>query len=208
MKRRLVLMLSLCSTLLQAEVNVTSQFGFSATLPEGWFVVSPNAIAEMNQQQTLESLGIAEFAEPTTLNEILAKVKGGNVEFFYDKRYLNALNKNHISLQLGQPMGVRSVEEAEAECKNVPAYLDDLFGEPVDLLSCRLVSMNGWPVFHHAYTIPSQSITVINEMVHVNQQYSLIFVGGAGSDMEGVGRMRAAQQALIEAVVEDFQAQR
>lgn len=191
--------LSLCH-LSFADVHVTSQFGFSATMPDGWFVVSPQTIAKANKTETAESLGITSSADPAILDGILNHVKGGNIEFFYDNKYLNEEFKNHVSVQLGPPLHFNSLSEVSDECEALPGQLNQVFGEPVNLHSCQLVKANGWPVFHHAYTVASQSLTVINETVHVNQHYSVIFVGGSANDTDGLHRVRAAQRSLIDAI--------
>ena len=187
-----------------ADVHITSQFGFSATIPDGWFVISPQTVAKANENETTESLGISNTADPAVLEEILNHVKGGNIEFYYDSRYLSKDFKNHVSAQLGPPLQFISLEEVNDECQSLPSQLKQLFGEAVQLHSCQLVKANGWPVFHHAYTVASQNLTVINETVHVNQDYSVIFVGGSANDSDGLRRVRAAQQSLIDAITKQL----
>lgn len=183
-----------------ADVKITSQFGFSANIPDGWFVISPQTIAKANKKETPQSLGLSSSADPVVIEDILNRVKGGNIEFYYDNKYLSKEFKNHVSAQLGPPLQFSSMQDVSEQCAALPAELNQLFGEPVDLISCQLINADGWPVFHHAYTVKSQSLTIINETVHVNQDYSLIFVGGSGNDIAGLHRVRAAQQSLIEAI--------
>lgn len=191
----------LLSQLSFADVQVTSQFGFSATVPDGWFVLSPQNIAKANKDETVKSLGISGSADPAVLDDILNHVKGGNIEFYYDSQYVNKEFKNNVSVQLGPPLQFNSMEEVNQECESLPRQLKQLFGEPVKLHSCQLVKANGWPVFHHAYTVASQNLTIINETVHVNQDYSVIFVGGSANNTDGLHRVRAAQQSLIDAII-------
>ena len=190
----------LLSTLSFADVTITSQFGYSADLPDGWFVISPQKIAKANKNETAQSLGLSDSADPAVLDEILNRVKGGNIEFYYDNKYINTSFKNHVSAQIGPPLRFSSMQEVSEQCTALPAELNQLFGEPVTLISCQLFNAGGWPVFHHAYTVESQSLTIINETVHVNEDYSMIFVGGSGNDIAGLHRVRAAQQSLIEAI--------
>lgn len=197
----------LLSQLSFAEVRVTSQFGFSANLPDGWFVISPRTIAKANKNETAQSLGISGSVESAVLDEILDRVKGGNIEFYYDNKYVRKDFKNHVSAQLGPPLQFNSMQEVSEQCKALPAELNQLFGESVSLISCQLINAGGWPVFHHAYTVESQSLTIINETVHVNQNYSMIFVGGSGNGADGLHRVRAAQQALIEAIINHLKGQ-
>lgn len=201
MKYFVLLSALLASQLSFADVKVTSQFGFSAKIPDGWFVISPQTIAKANKNETVQSLGVSGSVDPAVLDDMLDRVKGGNIEFYYDNKYVHNNFKNHVSAQLGPPLQFTSMQEVSEQCKALPAELNQLFGEPVSLISCQLVNAGGWPVFHHAYTVESQNLTVINETVHVNQDYSVIFVGGSGNDIAGLHRVRAAQQSLVEAII-------
>jgi len=185
---------------LHADTTVLSQFGFTATLPNGWFVISPKDIANANANETAKSLGIPASVDQSVINEILAKLKNKNIEFYYDQNYIKKEYKNHISAQLSAPLIFKSLDEVKKECDGVPNQLKELFGEPVNLHSCQLVPSNGRPIFHHAYTVNSQNLTIINEIVPVNQKYSITFVGGSANDTDGLRRLRKAQQSLVDAV--------
>ena len=183
-----------------AETKLTSQFGFSATLQDGWFVLSPQKIAEANKNETAKSLGIQDTVDSMVLNEILESVKGGNIEFYYDKNYIDKEYKNHVSVQLSAPLQFSSMDEVTKECEAIPDQLNKLFGEKIDFLSCQLLPSNGRAVFYHAYTVVSQSLTIIQETIPVNQNYSIVFVGGSANNIEGLHRVRAAQQSLVDSV--------
>ena len=183
-----------------AETKLESQFGFSATVQDGWFVLSPQKMADANKNETANSLGISDTVDSRVLNEILESVKGGNIEFYYDKNYINKEYKNHVSAQLSAPLQFRSMDEVTKECEAMPAKLNKLFGEKVNFLSCQLVPSNGRAVFHYAYTVVSQGLTIIQETIPVNQNYSIVFVGGSANDVEGLHRVRAAQQSLVDSV--------
>lgn len=169
--------------------------------------MSPKKLADANKDETLETLGISETVDKNAFDEILEKVKSGNIEFYYDKKYFHKEFKNNISVQISSPLVFTSMQEVNQACEGIPAELEKIFGEPVKLHSCKYVKLNGWPVFHHAYSVPSQNLTIINENVHVNKQYSIMFVGGSGNGMEGLHRSRAVQQTLIESVISLFKTQ-
>jgi len=196
--------LSFFSVCLWAEAPITSSFGFSAEMPDDeWFVVGPKEVAKLSQNESLDSLGVQKIPDDELLGEILEKVKSGNIEFFYDGRYIRSDFKNHVSAQLDEPLVFDSVEEMrtsfDEQCASLPEELSAMYGEAVELHSCQLAAMNERAIFHHAYTLSSQKITIINEQIPVNSNYSIIFVGGSGNDNEGLYRVRAAQQALVEA---------
>ena len=136
------------------------------------------------------------------LNEVFKNVMGGNVEFFYDQNYILNEFKNHVSVQLSEPLQFSSMEEVTEECESLPSELNEVFGEEVEVISCQVAPSNSWLVFHHAYTLTSQGVTIISEAVRVNQEYSLLFVGGSGNDLDGLHRVRSAQQSLIDALTE------
>lgn len=200
----LISFLSFFSVNVWAEASITSSFGFSAEMPDDeWFVLGPKEVAKANENESLDSLGVHQIPDNELLNEILGKIKSGNIEFFYDGKYIRSDYKNHVSAQLSEPLVFNSVEEMKAifdeQCASLPKDLSAMFGETVTVHSCQLMPMNGRAVFHHAYTLPSQKVTIINEQIPVNSRYSLIFVGGSGNDTDGLHRVRAAQQALVEA---------
>ena len=195
----LILFISINGSL-YADNNISSQFGFSATLPNGWFVLSPKKAAAANSNETSKSLGIPSSVNQSVIKDILANIKSENIEFYYDENYINKEYKNHISAQLSAPLNFKSIDDANNECKGVPQQLKQLFGEPVKLHSCQLIPSNGRPVFHHAYTVNSQNLTIINEVVAVNNKYSIAFVGGSANDTNGLHRLRKAQQLLVDAV--------
>lgn len=203
-KRSVLMSVLLChSPGLWAEASVTSSFGFSAEMPDDeWFVLGPKEVAEANSGESLESLGVPKIPDQELLEALFEKVRSGNIEFFYDGKYIASDYKNHVSAQLSAPLVFNSVEEMKTgwdeQCASLPEELGEMFGEPVKIHSCQLLPMNGRAVFHHAYTLTTQGITIINEQFPVNSQYSMMFVGGSGNDNEGLQRVRAAQQALVE----------
>jgi len=199
--------LLLVSQISLAGTKVTSQFGFTAVLPDDWFLINSKKLSVANKNETIESLGLQGSVDKEVLNGILNKVKSGNIEFYYDKKYFNKDFKNNISAQLSAPLLFNSMDDVKQACKDMPGELKKVFGGPVNLHSCKYLKVNGWPVFHHAYTVPSQNVTIINENVYVNKKYSIIFVGGSGNGIEGLHRARAAQQALIESIVKFFKSQ-
>ena len=185
---------------LYADTTIVSQFGFSAKLPTGWFVLSPKKAANANANETAKSLGIPKSVDQSVVNDILTKVKDKNIEFYYDQNYINKEYKNNISVQLVAPLSFKSVDEANEACKGMPLELKKVFGVPVKLHSCQLIPSNGRAVFHHTYTVSSLNMTIINEVVVVNNKYSIAFVGGSANDIKGLHRLRKAQQILVDAV--------
>lgn len=176
-------------------------------MEEGWFVLSPNKVAEANENETAKSLGMPEKVDQEMFSEILTRVKSENVEFNYDVNYIDKEYKNHVSAQIGEPLLFESMDKVNNECEGMPESLKELFGEPVELHSCRITSLNERPIFQHVYTVPSYNLTIINEIVPVNQRYSIMFVGGSANDMDGLKRVRAMQDALLHAVTNFLKAQ-
>lgn len=183
---------------------VSSHFGFPVDLPDGWFMVGPGTIAEANADETMQSLGVPEIAAKELLQDILKKIKSGDIEFYYDREYLDREFKNHVSAQRMPPITFGSAEELKSgmdeQCRTLAEELADMFGEAVDIHSCRLAALNNRAVLHHAYTVPSQGVTIINEQIPINEKYSLGFVGGSGNDGAGLRRVRETQQSLVESL--------
>lgn len=197
-------MTSLYAVASTAAENITSQFGFPTNIPEGWFVIGAKKFDRYSAKESLESLGIPDNIDKTTLETLLNNAKNGKIEFYYDNLYLNKKNKNIVSVELSSPIVFKDTNELknimEKECKLIPKSLSELYGEPLKLLACQLLMSNGLPVFHHAYTVPSLGITIINETVPVNKKFSIAFVGGSGNDQAGLVRLRKTQLSLIDSL--------
>lgn len=190
-----------------AKNSLTSQFGFSSSLPDGWFLLTPKNVEKTFSGETQQSLGIPDNVDKNTITGIFDKIKGGNIEFYYDKNYINNQYKNHISAQLGEPIAFSSMDEIKKECEEIPERLKKLYGEPVKLLACNAVPSNNRLVFSIAYDLDFMNLTVIHETVQVNNKYSIEFVGGSANDMAGLKRVRAAQQILVDSVTKYLQDQ-
>jgi len=190
-----------------AKNSLTSQFGFTSTLPDGWFLLTPESVEKTFSGETQKSLGIPEHVDKSTMSGIFEKIKGGNIEFYYDKNYLHNQYQNHVSAQLGEPIVFTSMDEIKKECDEIPAQLKKLYGEPVNLLACTAVPSNNRLVFSIAYDLDSMNLTIIHEKVQVNNKYSIEFVGGSANDMAGLKRVRAAQQILVDSVTKFLQEQ-
>lgn len=178
-----------------ASTEVNSYFGFNAVLPDGWVQVSPASASEME----VEDFSKGSPINKEILDQIRDKVAGKGVEFFYDVRTLDSDFKINISIQESAPVLVNSLKELNAECSDLPKYLEETYGEPVDFKFCEAGVLNKWAVLRHVYVIPSQEIMVINDMLPVSGEHSLLIVGGGPvSDNEGLQRVLPAQQSLLE----------
>ena len=174
-KRAIIgIILCIATTNSQSETVITSYFGFTASLPDGWFVLGPNEVAKANKDETLKSLGIPEINDKATLNSIFDKVKSGNIEFYYDNKYVNKEYKNHISAQLAPPISFNSPEELksgmEEQCKALPSELSSIFGEKIVVNHCRAGAVNNRAVLRHVYTVPSKNLIIINDQIPVNSK--------------------------------------
>ncbi len=199
------------SNIAYADVKLESYFGFTTTLEDGWFVLNPNTVAAINSGETLESLGVSDKPDKEVLNSIMEDIKSGNVEFFYDKKYFNEDFKNNISIQLAAPQVFESVEHLQSvmkeQCGTITKDLQDILNEEPIVHSCNVLPSNGFAVLHHAYTIPSQNVVIINENVVINSKFSMIFAGGGISDGEGIKRLRKAQETIVHSFTEFLKSQ-
>ncbi len=205
----IVLIGSLCLALtVQAQTVVQSRFGFSVELPKDWFMLDSASLAkasqDVNDPRVLNTTNSAAVRE---LNSMLERVKSGDTEAFYDNLYLNKEYKNHITVQKNAPFQITSVQQVKSECDALPNELKRLFGQGIRVLSCQLGATNGRPVFHYAYRLP-QGITIIQENTPVNSEYSVVFVGGSGNDQEGLRRLRATQQLLLNGLTQALSAKK
>ncbi len=205
----IVLIGSLCLALtVQAQTVVQSRFGFSVELPKDWFMLDSASLAkasqDVNDPRVLNTTNSAAVRE---LNSMLERVKSGDTEAFYDNLYLNKEYKNHITVQKNAPFQITSVQQVKSECDALPNELKRLFGQGIRVLSCQLGATNGRPVFHYAYRLP-QGITIIQENTPVNSEYSVVFVGGSGNDQEGLRRLRATQQLLLNGLTQPLSAKK
>lgn len=204
--KNILFILMLFSPLSFADVNLASQFGFSSTLPDGWFVLSPEQLKEKTTNEDLKSLGIPETIDKTTLSELFNKIKGGDVEYYYDENYLNKDNKNHFSVQVGPPIYYTSMDEVNQDCADMPAQLKALYGEVVEIFVCSLESSSGRPYFHLAYKVPSIGMSIMHDTIFVNKRYSFEVVGASANDIAGLKRLIAAQQGMIDSISSHLQA--
>ena len=187
-----------------SETTITSYFGFPVTLSQDWFVVSPDLMAKYNENENPESLGIPNSVDRGTIDAIFEKVKTAQIEFYYDQRYVKSEFQNHISVQLTEPVNFTTIEKAKSwttsECDSLPNQLFELYREAPEIHACQLVALNRVPFFRHSYTLLSQNITITNELIPLNNEYSIVIVGGAANDDEGLERVRSTQQAILNAM--------
>lgn len=198
----LFLFISVSVSFLKADNEIKSYFGFTSNMPEDWFVFSPDKVKKYNENETIESLGLSTSADRKKLEEILTRVKSGNIEFYYDRKYLNDEIKNNVTVQLSEPIVFHSIEELkngmDKECKRLPESLKNTFKEEVKINMCKATIFNGHAILHHSYVVPSQNVFIINEQMPINGKYSILFVSGSNvKDINGVKRVREAQNQLI-----------
>lgn len=188
----------------QAQTIVESQFGFKAQLPEDWFMLDSDSIAQATKDvDDSRVLNNTNAQAQKELKDMLKRVKSGEMEAFYDEQYLDSEYRNHITVQKGPPLQITSMQQVKSECDSLPSELKRLFGQGVRVLSCQLGGTNGRPVFHYAYRLPT-GITIIQENTPINSEYSVILVGGSGNDREGLRRVRATQQELLNGLTQSL----
>lgn len=190
-----------CSGETPAETLYTSYFGFEVRLPEDWIGINPRDISAANAGESLESLKINGFADASTLESILNRVKSGEVEFYFDKTTLNDEDRDNVSAQLvPNDWGVLTDEDIPDLCAGLPKQLTSMFNNsPVTVHTCAIARANGSAYFKVEYSVPAMSYHVVQYEIPFRNQTRLVVVGGTFKSGRRLERMRQVQEVIAEA---------
>ena len=170
-------------------------------LSDDWLIVTPETMATANNAETLKSLGLVGPGDAQNLNSILERIKSGEIEFYYERSSLNRELKNHISAQLVQHRDEVTPDDVKAACEEIPGQLPAVYGTEIVMGACSMETENGISFLAYEYSIPAQSVHVIQYELPFGDESTLVVVGGV-VDTGSINLVRAAQRQVIKSATD------
>lgn len=196
----LVLLVS-CSSRTASPSLYASYFGFQVQLPADWIALNPRDAAAANAGESVASLQIADFSDPSNLASILDRVKAGEVEFYYDRTTLDEENKNNVSAQLvDNDWGALTDEQARDICSDLSSQLSPVFSNnPVAVHSYGMTRSNGIDYIAMEYSVPASSYHVVQYELPFKNGKRLVIVGGTFESGRPLQRVKEMQNVIAKA---------
>ena len=182
-----------------ADTNINSHFGFKAKLPDSWIIINPKMPSE-----SIKTSDFPPGMDSKVAQLIKQRLQNGNIEFYYDKNYLEKKNPNYISVQKGPAIFIPS-QAIEPYCKLLPAKLGKIYGEKPIIHSCVMLKNYKYPIFNHSYTINSTNLTIISDSVPINSEESLMITSSSSNDKAGRDRVKKVRRILVNAISGAYQ---
>lgn len=193
--KQLMFMVMLVVSLKAHAADYRSNYGFSFQLPAEWLVLTPAQVQKTYQGESLKSMELA-IGDRATFEAVLQKVKAGEVEYFFDRKYSTREFKNNISVQLMPPRPETPDQIAKDSCPSLAMSLRGLYGAEVKVTSCGIQTLAKVPFVAYEYRVPSQGVNVIQFEIPFGPKGTLILVGG--SNDAGLAHVRVAQTSIAD----------
>ncbi|HEY0663733.1 MAG TPA: hypothetical protein VGD18_03910 [Thiobacillaceae bacterium] len=174
-----------------------SSFGFTFELSSDWLVLTRDEVAEMYRDETQASLGMIDV-DQATARAVLERVKRGEVEFYFDRKYSKPDLRNNISVQLTQGGGRYTTSEMDEICRLIPEELPRVFGGEVEIVSCGLQELHGIGFLAYEYFLPAKKVHVVQFEIPYVSDTRVLLIGGAHT--AALAYLKSAQAAIAKRI--------
>ena len=128
-----------------------SSFGFIASIPDDWLVLTKQAIRDNPALADSPDPGGASI-ESSALKDLIARVEHGSIEFFYDRTTSDATFSDNINVRLGGPGKIPSApEDVKAECTAYAQALARAVGRTLAVATCETRTVGAGRAFYVEY---------------------------------------------------------
>jgi hypothetical protein len=138
------------------------------------------------------------------LNDILDRVKTGQVEFYFDSSLSLPQFTNNVSVQLRpgtQDFGQASESEVSELCASLPKGLEELWGVPVEVRGCKIVSSNGKAGLAYTYVVAANDMFIMQYELPFGTSQTALVVGGGRLNNDLMTRVVTAVHAIAQSVM-------
>lgn len=177
-----------------------SKFGYAFQLSDDWVVLTYGELIKLAGEATPQSLGLT-GVEPTELKQTPAKVKSGQVEFYFDRKHSTQAWNNNISVQLA-PARSASIAELAKTCPSLGAQLRGTYGPSTRMAECGRRVQSGVEYLAYEYVIATEGVTIVQYEIPYAAQGTLVIVGG--SNAQGLKDLKAAQEHLAAMAIKNL----
>jgi TPR repeat protein len=195
--------LFLCLALVSISFNSSaktfnSEFGISVDLNDDWLALGKKQASDKNKKATLDALKKINIKDKKA-EAIMARIKGANVEFIFDRKRSNPDFNNNISIQRGAGSTARTEEQAEAACKTLEPELQKLYKEKVKITQCGMIKIDKHSFMSYEYKDAIPGVTTIQHEFQITPNLTFITIGG--SKLDAVDRIRDTQKKIARAII-------
>lgn len=182
-------------------VDYKSGFGFDFQVSADWLVLTRPEIQKVFQNESQSSLELP-TVDRATFEGYLQKVKTGQVEFAFDRRYSTKDWNNNISMQRAPVRAGTPEQIAQATCPRLAAGLRGTWGTDVKVTSCGVRKIGEVPFVAYEYRIPAQDVSIVQFEIPFGFQGTLVLVGG--SNDAGLANLRATQTMIAGSAIKSL----
>jgi len=155
-----------------------SDIGFSINLSDDWYALSKKQASKAYEKETLKSLELLNINDKK-LKAILKRVKAGNIEFIFDKKFSTNDFKNNISIQTGAGTTARTKEQGKIACKSLTADLKKLYKKNISVSQCGMKTIDTIMYMSYEYKGAVADISTVQNEFQLTPNLTIITVGGA-----------------------------
>ncbi|HKK06413.1 MAG TPA: hypothetical protein VKA50_11250 [Gammaproteobacteria bacterium] len=184
----LVCLLSLSSFGVSA-AQYQSDFGFPFSLSSDWAVLNRENVSKDFTKKSLNDFGLT-MVDPDQAKATLERIKQGDVEYYFDRKYSTKNFQNNISAQLVPGGDVITPETVKEACAALPGQLRATYGSDTQFKSCASHKVNGVQYLSFEYHLPSMHTTILQREIPYLSNTKLLLV--AASNSAGLASIKAA----------------
>jgi hypothetical protein len=181
-----------------AAADYQSHFGFSFQLPADWVVLTPQEAAKLQNNATPQDVGLPGL-DAKALEGTLAKVRAGQVEYYFDRKNGTANWSNNINVQMGKARS-DSMKDVAAECPSLEGQLRSIYGPGTKLTACGLKSESGVDYLGYEYRVGQRDVTIVQYEIPFGARGTLLVTGG--SNDAGLGSVKEAQNHIARQAIQ------
>ncbi len=171
--------LSMAGLMLLTNVSVakdfTSAFGYSASVPDHWRILTRDDVKDRSGQVDLGADPEMKKFNPQTISAVQRNLASGNVEVFFNMQTSNSSFSDNINVMRSQGRVPVSKQEGQQACAEAKSGLPAVIGRPVDLHDCGYRKINGADALYINMTVSGAPYRSVQYMLKGSNGKNLLF---------------------------------
>lgn len=158
-----------------AAKDFTSPFGYSASVPDHWRILTRDDVKDRSGQIDLGADPEMKKFNPQTISAVQRQIASGNVEVFFNMKTSNSSFSDNINVMRSQGRVPVSVQEGRQACAEARSGLPAVIGRPVDLHDCGYRQISGFDALYLNMTVSGAPYRSVQYMLRRENGQNLLF---------------------------------
>lgn len=155
--------------------DFTSSFGYSATVPDHWRIMTRDDIQANSGQISRDASRELKNFNPQTVSAVQRQIATGNVEVFFNLNTSTHDFADNINVMRSSGRVPVSTAEGQQACAEAKTGLPGVIGRPIDLHDCGYRQINGFHALYINMTVSGAPYRSAQYMLQMKDGRHLLF---------------------------------